>query len=157
MCVGNDLVADDAVGCAVHERLKTNLPATVRLELLGIGGLAFLDMLQGEEFLIVVDAVQLGAASGTVHVLVWDELPEARGAAVSLHGIGLREAISVGRILYPDLMPADIVLVGIEGRCFSDLGVGMSPPVTAAVEPAVATVSRLLQEHSRSTQSTRTD
>lgn len=144
-CVGNGLVADDAVGGAVAARLAlAALPPGVRVELLGTGGLALLDGLDGEDVLVVVDAVQLGAAAGTLHVLEWDGLPSAPGQAVSAHGIGVREAIDVGRMLCPERMPGRVVLVGIEGACFDRLGGAMTPGVAAAVPRAAAEVVRLV-------------
>ena len=143
-CVGNSLAGDDAAGCAVYEVLAgRHLPPGSQLLLLGVGGIALLDELGGEECLIVVDAVQLGAAPGTVHVLAWDALPEA-GAAVSLHGLGIREVVEIGRRLYPEIMPQRIFLVGIEGRCFDRLGEGMRPAVAAAIDKAAKTVEKLI-------------
>jgi hydrogenase maturation protease len=148
--VGNDLVADDAAGCAVHDFLGTrSLPAGTRLERLGVGGVALLDHLDGEEILVVVDAVSLGAKAGTVHVLGWDDLPHLPATPVSLHGIGIREAIEVGRRISPDLMPRRIVLVGIEGRCFDLVGAPMTREVAAAIGPAAAEVLRCVAEPER--------
>ena len=140
-CIGNGLVADDAAGGAVFDHLSLcGLPALTRLEQLGTGGLALLDYLEGEPTLVVVDAVQLGAAPGTVHVLEWDQVPVSRGAAVSAHGIGVREAIEAGRQLYPERMPSRVVLVGIEGACFDQLGGPMTPSVAAAIPRAAQAV-----------------
>lgn len=144
VCVGNALVADDAAGPAVHEALLAlGLPAATSLRLLGVGGLALLDELGGEELLVAVDAVHLGAPPGTVHEMDFDALPKA-GPAVTSHGIGLREAIEVGRRLYPERMPRRVVLVGIEGRCFDGLGEPMSPAVAAAIPAAAERVRELV-------------
>lgn len=144
-CVGNGLVADDAVGAAVFEHLESDgLPAWVRLEQMGTSGLALVDRLEGEPTLVVVDAVQLGAEAGTVHVLEWDEVPVSHGMAVSAHGIGVREAIEIGRLMFPERMPERVVLVGIEGACFDRLGVAMTPAVAAAIPRATSVVRGLV-------------
>ncbi len=146
-CVGNDLIADDAAGCAVFERLQgESLPAGTRVELLGVGGLGLLEQLAGEPLLIVVDAVQFGAPVGTVHVLDWEQLPLAKRPAASVHGIGVREAIDIGRQLEPDRCPEQVLVVGIEGACFDEIGKAMSPAVADAIEPAVRQIQRLLAE-----------
>jgi len=146
VCVGNPLVADDGVGCAIHDALRgASLPPNVRLELLGVGGIALLDLLQGERRLVLVDAVQLGGAPGTIHSFAWDGLPAAQAAPVSVHGIGLREVIELGRRLYPERMPAEVHLVGVEGACCDRLGCGLSPEVAAAVAPAVAEILRIAE------------
>lgn len=142
-CVGNDLVADDGAGCAVCDLLEgAPLPAGVRLLRVGVMSVALLDELEGEDLLVVVDAVQLGGPAGTLHVLEWEELPVA-GQAVTGHGIGVREALQVGRLLYPERMPGRVVLVGIEGRCFDGLGEPLTDAVAAAVAPAAAAALEL--------------
>lgn len=143
VCIGNDLVADDGVGHAVYRVLASRLPADTNLKLLGLGGMSLLEEFKGEEHLIVVDAVQLGSASGTIHVMDWSMIPSG-GSHVSCHGIGIREAIEVSQKLYPDATPRTVHLVGIEGRCFDKLGEGLSSEVAAAVEPATAAVLDLL-------------
>ena len=143
VCIGNDLLADDGVGHAVFRVLDAQLPADTRLKLLGLGGMSLLDELRGEEHLVVVDAVQFGAAAGTIHVMDWSMLPSS-SSHVSCHGIGIREAIEVSQKLYPDITPKTVHLVGIEGRCFDRLGEGLGAEVAAAVEPAAAAVLDLL-------------
>ena len=145
VCIGNDLVADDGVGKAVYKELElSRLPSGTRLSYLGLGGIDLLEELEGEERLVVVDAVQLGSVPGTVHILDWAGLPYMEPRPVSGHGIGIREAIEVGRRLYPERSPQHIHLVGIEGKCFDQLGLGLTPEVEAAVPSAVAAVLRLL-------------
>jgi hydrogenase maturation protease len=146
VCVGNSLVGDDAVGCAVYESLaKEPLPDGVRLYLLGIGGLSLLENLAGESILIVVDAVQFGAKPGTIHVLDWNELPQARTPVVSAHGIGLRQAIDLGKILHPEAIPRTIRLIGIEGAAFGTIGAGLTPEVALAVEEGARIVRRQIE------------
>ena len=146
VCIGNELVADDGVGWVVYERLRgSNLPEEVRLVFLGLGGIDLLEEIDGEEVLVVVDGVQLGAVPGTIHELGWEQLPTAPPRPVSGHGIGIREAISVARKLYPERVPREIFLVGVEGKCFDQLGMGLSGEVARAVPRAVATVIRLVQ------------
>lgn len=145
VCIGNALAGDDGAGPAVYARLAgQSLPRSVRLLSLGIGGIELLDHLQGEERLIVVDAVQLGGVPGTVHQLEWERLPVRNLRPVSGHGIGIREAIEVGRRLDPGKMPGEIVLVGIEGKCFDQLGERLTAEVSAAVPRAVREVLQLL-------------
>ena len=143
ICIGNELVADDAAGYEVYGRLVP-LQLAARVRCCGVGGIDVLALLQGETDLIVVDAVQLGAAPGTVHVIPWHLLPE-NGAEISAHGLGLRETIEIGRILYPDQIPERGTLVGIEGRCFNRTREYMSREVSQAIDVAVATVKELVQ------------
>ncbi|WP_457575253.1 hydrogenase maturation protease [Desulfomarina sp.] len=145
ICVGNDFIGDDGVGAAVYERLKQlDLPSGVRVEYLGLGGMDLLEYLPGGQILVVVDSVQLGSPSGTVHQLPWDKIPSLGGRPVSGHGIGIREAVEVAARIYPEKVPDEIYLVGIEGHQFDQLGTGMSDKVAEAIDPAVDRVLDLL-------------
>ena len=151
VCIGNDLVADDAVGHEVFLRLQHSvLPGMVRLEYAAVGGVALLDRLTGEEgSMIVVDAVQFGALPGTIHCIPWDELPVLHAGALSGHDIGLKEMIEIGRLLYPEKLPHNIILVGIEGRCFNRTCNYMTPETAAAIDDAVHLIQKeLLTYHS---------
>lgn len=148
VCIGNELIADDAAGYEVFVRLDRYTrrdPLAARLEYRGLGGIDLLPLFQGERHLVVVDAVQLGAAPGTVHVLPWEELPRG-GGEISAHGLGLRETIEIGRVLCPEQIPEKVTLVGIEGRCFNRTREYMSPEVADAIEVAVDTVRKLVRQ-----------
>ena len=152
VCIGNELVADDAVGFEVHARLAAMAPAEARLEYCSVGGISLLDLLDGrDECMVVVDAMCLGAAVGTVHCMEFDDIPKSRANAISAHGIGLREAVEIGMALYPERMPKRIALVGVEGRCFDLPRAHMSKEVAEALEPAVGKVLSLLQVYNPST------
>lgn len=146
VCVGNELIADDAIGHEIYVRLRAmDLPIGTRIEFAGVGGLALLDYLTGEErAMIVVDAVQLGADAGTIHCLPWDAVPSCANAAISAHGIGLKETIDIGNILYPGLIPPAILLVGVEGRCFNRMRDAMTPATAAAADTAAEYIRRQL-------------
>lgn len=142
VCIGNELVADDAVGYELYRLLQADqLPAAVRVEFCGVGGIALLELLTGqEELLVVVDAVHFGASPGTVHCLPWEQMPAIGGSAISAHGIGLKDTIEIGQTLYPERMPRQVLLVGVEGRCFDQLGGAMTPEVAAALPQALAAI-----------------
>jgi len=141
VCIGNELIADDAAGYEVYQRLA---PVGARVEYCGVGGIDLLPLLDGETDLIVVDAVQMGAPPGTVHVIPWHLLPQS-GSEISAHGLGLRESIEIGRFLWPEQIPERVTLVGIEGRCFNRTREYMSRAVARAIDRAVVTVRGLAQ------------
>ena len=69
-CFGNVLRADDGVGPAVAAALVAQpLPDGVRVLEVGIGGIHLVqELMDGADLLLVVDAVDLGRAAGTVVV-----------------------------------------------------------------------------------------
>jgi len=134
------LIADDAVGFEIYRRLAG---CSARLEFCSVGGIDLLPLLDGESDMIVVDAVQFGTAPGTIHVIPWDSLPRS-SSAISAHGLGLRETIEIGALLYPQAMPERITLVGIEGRCFNLTREYMTSEVFDAIGRAVTTIEDLI-------------
>jgi len=145
VCIGNELVADDAVGHEIYTRMAEMSLPDVSLEYCGVGGVALLDLLDGsQETMIVVDAVCFGAPAGTVHRIEFGELAPSDANAISAHGIGLRETIEIGMALYPERMPKRVTLVGIEGRCFDLPREHMPEAVDRATQPAVAEILSLL-------------
>ena len=112
------------------------------ITLMEMAGIDLLDELQGEQILIIVDAVRFGARPGTIHLLPWEEIPKTSGLPVSAHGIGVRESIEIGRILYREKMPLKVYLLGIEGNCFDTFGGPMTPKVRLAARMAADMVLR---------------
>ena len=139
VCIGNDLVGDDAAGCEVYNALsREELPENIALLQLGVGGISMLEYLNGMyTTLIVVDAVRFGSKPGTLHRNTLDSLPPTHHGAVSAHGLGVRDLIDAGTLLYPDCMPQNIVCIGIEGENFTECGVPLSAPVQKAIGKAV--------------------
>jgi hydrogenase maturation protease len=144
ICIGNELIADDAVGFEIYTLLKGRLIGSrARLVFCGVGGIDILPLLEGETDMIVVDAVQLGVAPGTIHVIPWDSMPLSSNA-ISAHGLGLRETIEIGNLLYPQEMPEQVTLVGIEGCCFNKTRDFMTKEVQDAIGLAVTTIEKLI-------------
>jgi hydrogenase maturation protease len=141
VCIGNALVGDDAFGPKVYETLiERGLPDDVDARLLGLGGIGLIDEMDGEDTLVVVDAVIFGTAPGTLHVVNWPDLKGAGGMPVTSHDVGLSEVMAVCARLFPERMPGKVILVGVEGRCFNQVGAPLTPAVCKAVPKAAEAV-----------------
>ena len=137
--VGNSMRRDDGAGIAVVERARPRLPAGVAVHTLGGETTSLLDAWEGADLAVVVDAVRWGRPppSGVTRIDVTAE-PDAVtgfGATASSHGLGVGEAVALGRVL--DRLPGRLVLLLIsleeEGH-----GEGLSPAVEGYVGEAVA-------------------
>jgi hydrogenase maturation protease len=139
--IGNDDRGDDAVGLAVVRGLRGRVPGGV--ELLEQDGEAsrLLELLAAADSAFLVDAAVSGAPPGTIRRLdpVAMELPRAL-FAVSSHGLGLADAIELGRAL--GSLPRRLTVYAIEGADFSP-GAPLSPAVAAA---GIEVEGRLLEE-----------
>jgi len=141
--VGNDYRHDDAVGFIVarHLREKNFQHITVR-EMSGEGA-ALIAAWQGADRVIIVDAVQSGAAPGTIfRVEAHREPIPTNFFHYSTHAFGVAEAIELARAL--NQLPQCLLMYGIEGKDF-EAGEGLSPVVKEAVEEVVRLVLRELR------------
>lgn len=97
-----------------------------------------IDVWEGEEHVILVDAVSSGAAPGTIHRFDADAGPlPARLFSASTHHLGVAEAVELGRSL--GRLPDKLEVIGIEGSRFG-AGRGLSPKVRRAVEALETTL-----------------
>ncbi len=116
--IGNPWVGDDGVGNLVARHLKSQGLQDVDINEGEIMGLGILDLLEGATQVIIIDAVQTGQPSGTVHR--WEIPPDLEFAIQvnwasgmsSTHGLGLGQALSLGDTLQK--LPPQLVLYGIE-------------------------------------------
>ncbi len=150
--VGNIFLGDDGFGVEVARRLATeDLPEWVRVADYGISGmhLAY-DLANGYETTILIDATSRGDDPGTVYVIDLDrsQLPgiaaDAAGRSQLFDAHGMQPDVVFGVL---DMLGADagkVLLVGCEPASV-DYGIGLSPPVTAAVGEAVRVVKDLIQ------------
>ncbi len=140
--LGQSLRGDDAAGLEAVRRWQERFPGTaarLRVETAGLPGLGLLDLLEGMDAVLLVDAVQAASPPGTLLRLGMEELAAFTPGSASAHGWGVAETLQVGFSLYPWLAGMQVVLIGIVGKNF-DLGEGLSAGVNAALEDAVMAI-----------------
>ena len=169
LCLGNELIADDAMGIVAAGRLVERLAAagcpaparpshdpavTVRaFELPRVGavevvetaltGMYLLESVVGASRLIVLDTVVTGTADpGTVVELAEGDLVGPRGG--SPHYIGLLETLDLARALGLDV-PAEVAIVAVEAGDSMTVGGAMTAPVEAAVPSVVERAMALVE------------
>jgi hydrogenase maturation protease len=136
--VGNSYRDDDGVGLAVAERLHGIARGRVEVVTCEQEASRVIDAIEGCDAAVLVDASSSGSAPGTIHRFDASAEPvPARSFRSSTHAFGVGEAIELARAL--GKLPATVVVYGIEGERFA-AGEGLSPAVSAAVEPAVNAV-----------------
>jgi len=144
--LGNPLVCDDSVGLRVAEKLKTLLADRPDVDVTEDhwGGLRLMERMIGYDRAIVVDAIQTGAAPGTIHLLSPDGISTQRSA--SAHDVNLNTALEFGRRAEARLPEnSRIRLVGIEAEDILNFGQTLTPAVEAAVPKAVEAVLNALE------------
>ncbi len=147
--VGNVLRGDDGFGIEVLHLLERDLDGGdgVRFYESGIAGVGLVQQLMdGYDALILLDALDRGAAPGTVFVLEPDvnalaEL-EASRAPIDLHQADPEGVLRMAGAL--SVLPRRVWIVGCQAADCDDLGAGLSGAVHAAVPQAVGRVYDIL-------------
>ena len=132
LCCGNRHRGDDAAGLLVAARLRE---LGLAAETLNGEVTEIMEAWSGAESVVLVDAVVTGARPGTVHA--WDaaRLNARSISPASSHGLGVGEAIELGRAL--GRLPRKTKIYGIEGARFA-----AEAAVSPEVEGAAAEVAR---------------
>jgi hydrogenase maturation protease len=142
--LGNELLADDAIGVLAARELEPRLGAQADVAASSLHGLALLDVLAGYDAAVIVDAVRSGRHPvGTVF-----EIDPAQLAPVpvpSPHFAGLPEMLELARQLEMRF-PERLRIVAVEVRDPFTIGGAMTPEVRQALPEICEYVSRLVGE-----------
>ncbi|HVN64377.1 MAG TPA: hydrogenase maturation protease [Candidatus Binataceae bacterium] len=102
----------DAVGLRAAEILAADPPSNCEVVSADRPGAELIELMDGADAVILIDAVRSGAPPGTIHVLEFDELEGASARFVSSHDLGVAAAIQLARKL--DRAPSRGWIVGLE-------------------------------------------
>ena len=148
--IGNAWLRDDGFGGEVVKRLEgRELPAGVSVMDFGTGGLDLAyEVMRGYDALILVDASRQGEQPGTLFVIEpkrEEFAPSIEdGEMIDPHGMDpqtvLRFVNATGG------WPGKVVVIGCEPGEVDEVGLGLTPPVEAAVERALALVGETIAE-----------
>ena len=137
--VGNALRGDDAAGLRVAQLLEERGVENVRQSSGETASL--IDLWQGAECVLLVDAAQSGAESGAVSRIDASTEPlPAEFLHCSTHAFGVAEAVELARSL--GTLPPRVIVFGIEGASF-DHGAELSQPVMEGVMEAAAAIEKI--------------
>ncbi len=148
--VGQSLRGDDAAGLEAVEYWQEKHPRSasrseVSIRLIELPGVGLLEMLEGMDAAVIVDAVRSSSPPGRVRTLAIESLEAFPSSSGSAHGWGVAETLRLGIGLYPHLAKCQIILIGIEaGRL--ELGPGLSPEVAAAIPEAGELIEKNVQK-----------
>ncbi len=146
---------DDQIGWRVAEKLEEAFSSDqVSILVLDRPGPSLLHYLDGAHGVILVDALHANYAPGTIVSLTRRRLLREAGQWSS-HLLGVPEALALGEAL--DLLPEQLILLGIQSENVDLEGQPLSPALEAALPEVVARIraelrvweARLHSEQSR--------
>lgn len=130
--LGNDFRSDDGAGRVTARMVRTMVTNDIRVIEESGEGASLMEAWRDQDLVILIDAVQSGAAPGTIHRFDAraEEIP-SRFFHYSTHAFSVAEAVELARTLGE--LPPQLIVYGIEGENFTS-GEALSPPVAAATE-----------------------
>lgn len=148
--VGNPLRRDDGIGPEVirlltDDRTKKNstykLSSDIDLIDGGTDGLGLIEYLKDYKKVIIVDAVEMNLAPGTIKIFSPDEavLKIARDS-LSTHGFGIAELIKLAKEL--DINP-ELVIAGVQPKDIS-YGEKLSDSVASVLEKLIKIILKVI-------------
>ena len=137
--LGNPLRGDDGVGVRVAQVLADRaLSRGVEVLDGGTQGLGIVTLLEGRQRVILVDAADLGQTPGQFVRFTLDQVRLlGDDEHISIHGAGLRDALSLARAL--GVLPEELILFGVQPARV-DWQNTLSPEVEAAVPGLVEAI-----------------
>ena len=136
--IGNILLRDEGVGVRVIEQMQ-EIPVPDDVELVdgGTAGADLLDVLAERRRVIVIDAVQADCEPGTVLRFTADDLVRPDGVGMSLHELGLGEALTMTSQL--GCAPEEAVVFGIKPKSM-ECGLELSDEIAASIPNVIKLV-----------------
>ncbi len=142
LCLGNDVLSDDAFGYRVGETIaQSNLTEYADVLTASVAGFALLDIFQGRNAVLIVDTVVTGnSMPGTLHYFPRGYWTPSRGL-VSSHQISLPTALRFGTMMGYTI-PDDIDILAVEASDVTTLSESMTASVASAVPEAAAMIAQ---------------
>ena len=139
LCLGNEILADDALGYRIAELLEQQRSIAGRVDVVfaARAGFALLDLMAGRKRVLIVDSICLGADAGTIHVFPMRTNAPGRNLTCS-HQLSLPAALALGVKLGYEL-PEHIDILAVEAQDVNTLGGDLTPAVRASM-PEVLTL-----------------
>lgn len=131
--LGNPILSDDAVGIRVVDKIKSIMGDSNGIDFVtgSMAGLRILDVIQGYDELVIVDAIEKGGEPGTLYKIPIEDL-ESTLHLTSLHSINLVTAIELGRKMNLKI-PKRISIYGIEVKDVVKFSEKMTPEVEESI------------------------
>jgi len=136
--IGSRLRGDDAIGPLLIDALKERGIPDLELVDAGSDALGILEYVQDRERVLIVDACAMGLSPGSVEIIQASRIKDVlQDDPMSLHGLGLAEAIQMGTSL--QMLPENLKIIGIEPESIQFNG-SLSAPVKRALKRLVQMV-----------------
>lgn len=141
--LGNPLMGDDGLGLVTLERLRAEYAIAPEVELVdgGTWGMNLLPVIEEAGRVILIDAIEIGAAPGTPVRLERERLPRYLATKISPHQVDLRDVLALAELR--GTLPDDTIALGLQPERLA-LGDRLSDTLSCRVDGLVALVAQEL-------------
>jgi hydrogenase maturation protease len=138
LCLGNEILSDDRFGYEIAQHLLAEVgeDSSVEIVFAPVAGFFLLDLLAGRRKALIVDTIRTGKApAGALHDFPSGVMTPSYHLTTS-HQISLPTALELGRQMKIEL-PDTIDILAAEAQDLETISETMTPPVNAAIDPAL--------------------
>lgn len=142
--LGNPLMGDDGLGLAALEQLRAqwDVPADVELVDGGTWGMNLLPVIEDAGRVLLLDAINAGAAPGTEVVIPRHRLPKYLAMKISPHQVDMADVIALA--VLRGTLPDETVAIGLQPSKV-ELSNELTDLLRCRLDDLVATVVRHLE------------
>lgn len=141
--LGNPIMGDDGLGLAALERLRDgwDLPPGVELVDGGTWGMNLLPIIEDAERVLLIDAIDTGAAPGTETTIPRHRLPRYLSTKISPHQVDLHDVLALAELR--GTLPDRTTAIGLQPARI-EMSNELSDLLRCRVDDLVLSVVRLL-------------
>lgn len=142
--IGNLLLRDEGVGVHAIAALRERYVFPEGLTLLDGGtlGLDLLPYVEGNDNLLIIDAVEFRSAPGTIRTLESSDIKTFLDIKFSVHQIGLPDMLRAAALT--DILPPRLCLIGIQPDKI-ETGIELTGTIQAQFDALIDTVTEKLK------------
>lgn len=149
--LGNPILSDDGVGVKVayevEDKLGDKIPENLTITEASVGGLRLMELLEGFDRAIIIDAIQTknGHPTGSIFTMDLTDLREISPTqhSASAHDTSLVTALDAGKEMGMKL-PDEVIIFAVEVENILDFSEHSTPAVAAAIPKVTQMVLELI-------------
>jgi len=142
--IGNPILGDDGIGFHIAQELAKQIKdENIDVKDTSVDGLNLLELIVGYDKLIVIDAIMTEDEKvGEIYRLKPGNIGKPASLTVSPHHLNLATTIEIGKKLFAEQIPEEIIVFGIGTQQVAKV----TEEITAKVKEAIPRVINLVLE-----------
>lgn len=140
--IGNSILGDDGVGVHVAREVAARVNnENIDVRDVNVDGLNLFDFILGYDKLVVIDAIVTeDGRVGGVYRIKPESVCDPSRSAISPHHFNLATTIEIGKKLFPDMMPKEVILYAVGAEEATTVTEEMTREVKEAVPRAASLI-----------------